>query len=87
MINSNDIIVLATNGLWNNVPLNVLHYELRGPGSYRVSKNSKDFPDEEGGERRSLKDMAERIGKIGGICSRKGNYESPVYMKAMAEGI
>jgi hypothetical protein len=30
----NDLIVTASNGLWNNVNLDTLHYEVRGPNSF-----------------------------------------------------
>ncbi len=32
-IKKDDVIVMASNGLWNNVDLNQIHYLIRGPGS------------------------------------------------------
>jgi hypothetical protein len=32
-----ELILAASNGLWSNVHLNQLHYEVRGPNSYRSS--------------------------------------------------
>lgn len=31
--------------------------------------------------------MAERVSKIGEICSKKGNYDSPIYLRAQAQGV
>jgi hypothetical protein len=31
--------------------------------------------------------MAARVGKVAEICSRKGNYESPIFLQAFAEKI
>jgi len=74
--------MIASNGLWSNVPLDVLHYELRGPGSFLDAAGQSNGPVESEATKRELKHMAERISKIGKICSRKGNYESPIYLKA-----
>lgn len=63
----NDTILVASNGLWDNVGLDGLHYEIRGPMSFESLQEEKEG--KKGGKvmgvPRGLQEMAERLGKIG----------------------
>jgi hypothetical protein len=82
----NDTVLMASNGLWDNVGLDGLHYEIRGPMAFQSSEEEEvDGGKRESsvrGEPRALQEMAERLGKIGAFYSRKGDYESPIYKRA-----
>lgn len=65
-ISREDIMVIGSNGLWDNLYLDILHYELRGPGSFIVGKKGK-YPDAVGSEEKSVRplgEMADRVGKV-----------------------
>jgi hypothetical protein len=69
------VIILGSNGLWNNLDINSIHYQVRGPGSLQAEETK--YRDGVGGEKReprSLEDIAERVGTFAGICARRGKY-------------
>jgi serine/threonine protein phosphatase PrpC len=90
-LHSDDVIVLGSNGLWDNVPLDLLHYHVRGPGSFEdPPAHSKQYPDAVGRaqrESRGVRRIAEKVASIGAIMAKRGNYESPIYLAAQREKV
>lgn len=75
--------MIGSNGLWNNLDLNAIHYYVRGPGSFLEEK--KKYSDAVGTkkkESKSLKEIADKLGNLAGLFSKRGNYESPLYRRA-----
>jgi hypothetical protein len=71
-----DIVAIGSNGLWDNLGLDRIHYEIKGPNSYKDSGKEK-FADAVGREEReskSLQEMAHKVGNLAAFCSRRGNY-------------
>ena len=86
-IKKDDLIVIGSNGLWDNVPLDILHYELRGPGSFlKTAANQPEVEGEPEKVPRGLAERVERIGRVAQYCSRKGQYESPIFLRARNKG-
>lgn len=79
----NDTIVIGSNGLWDNVGLDGLHYEVRGPNSFEHHGREEHRAK---GEAKSLQSIAERVGNMAAFYSRKGQYESPIHKRAKRSG-
>ena len=79
---------MATNGLWNNVALDQLHNSIRGPAS--LKQKQAVFADavgnEEEPESKPLQEIANQVCKMGAYYGRMGNYESPFWKRAQAQG-
>lgn len=82
-------ILIATNGLWDNVNLDEIHYNVRGAASMRKSKQVEGTVgrEEEEPEPKSLEQIAKRVCQIGVYYSQKGNYESPVWRRGQEVGL
>jgi hypothetical protein len=79
----NDTIVIGSNGLWDNVGLDGLHFEVRGPNSFEYHGREEHRAK---GEAKSLQSIAERVGNMAAFYSRKGQYESPIHKRAKRSG-
>ena len=65
------MIVLASDGLWDNLGLDRIHYEVRGPGACYKNGLPKSF-----GE------IAENVVEIAYKYSLSSGYESPIFKRA-----
>ena len=75
-----DVLVLGSNGLWNNVHLDLLHYHIRGPGSFEQEGKHSEAVGATPKENKSLQRIAEKVATIAAIFAKRGNYESPLFL-------
>lgn len=81
-------MLVASDGLWDNIDVEKIHYYLKGPTSYTIKKTNKVISDsyhEEKEEKvyKTLLELARGLVKTAERCAHLKDYESPIYLKAL----